>query len=142
MPFQLKADDIRKRAAASFDTRVKTATEQKIERIDRVTSALIDALSTELDAHFERQEKAQASPYPDRPPTRGYSDYEMGAVIIVKNFKRTDEIRLALSSDDEDVEIWRRVKRAFEEAGYYLETVSTSQTGSVGAFIRDPEFRP
>jgi len=144
MPITLKADSIRERAEASFDGRVQKATTEKIARIDRVTNALIDALSAALDAHFARQEQAQASPYPHDQEGKLVlpSAYEMGAFIETPAFKSTPEQAEALTTPDERQEIWRRVELAFSEAGYSLQPANAKQAAGVAAFIRDHEFRP
>jgi hypothetical protein len=140
MSLKLSAERVRQRAEATFDVRVKAATEGKIERVHHVSAALTAAVSSALDAHFAKQEQEGALPYPnvDNGTKRAW------AVIVVEGFQQLDPLHArALGAHDEGQAIWKIVEDAFRVAGYEVQLkTKLGSTGSIELTVRDPEFVP
>src|SRR5688572_15102710 len=93
----VKADDILKRAEGSFDARVKAAATQKLERIERVTTFVVEAFAAALDEHFAKQEQTQASPYPHL----NTMDKPAAEIVVDIPAKLKADVRAVFDKDDE-----------------------------------------
>jgi hypothetical protein len=133
----VKADDILKRAEGSFDARVKAVATKKLERIERVTTFVVESFATALDEHFAKQEKAQASPYPHL----NTKDQAAAEIVVDIPAELKADVHAVFNTTDETSALHSKVMSALSAAGYESEGVFNG-ADQLSMFIRDPEFKP
>src|SRR5688572_26717527 len=131
------AADILKRAEGSFDARVRQAADAKLDRIERVSTFIVERFATGLDEHFVKQEQARATPYPDK----NTLDQACAEIVVTELGELARDIDVAFARDDERTAVHARVIAALGAAGYESEGVFHG-AGMLSMFIRDPEFKP
>jgi hypothetical protein len=144
MPIQVKARDVAKKFNEQTVSNVERLVAKEIGAVKAAFQRVLKDVERDVDAHFERQEKAGLPPYPDATPRyygRRYSEgasYSANVIVLVGNVKD----QRALAEHDVAQRLADKVTQLLSDAGFECATTVADDRSYLALTISDPRYEP